>query len=175
MLNTMKIRLRIVASSYRQRDVTVELFGRTDDGRSATALYFGFKPYFDIVAPSDTFMDSFRKNPEYVSEKDLKLWLYGQERNVKRVFVKSPWKVPELRALCDSETLSSDIPFHHRFIYDLDLGACVEIEGEELPEEKRRYSTDLVIRIDNSRNATIAATPNRLIEDHVRSPLYLKP
>ena len=145
----MKIRLRIVASSYRQRDVTVELFGRTDDGRSATALYFGFKPYFDIVAPSDTFMDSFRKNPEYVSEKDLKLWLYGQERNVKRVFIKSPWKVPELRALCDSETLSSDIPFHHRFIYDLDLGACVEIEGEELPEEKRRYSTDLVIRIDN--------------------------
>ena len=152
MTNKMKIRLRIVASSYRQRDVTVELFGRTDDGRSVTALYFGFKPYFDIVAPSETFMESFRKNPEYVSEKDLKLWLYGQERPVRRVFVKSPWKVPELRALCNTETLSSDIPFHHRFIYDLDLGACVEIEGEELADEKRRYSTDLVIKIDRIRD-----------------------
>ncbi|QRF75176.1 DNA polymerase [Thermoplasmatales archaeon] len=151
-MNEMKVKFRIVASSYRQRDITVELFGRTEDGKSVTALYFGFKPYFDIVAPSEAFMQTFRKNPEYVSEEDRKLWLYGSEKAVKRVFVKSPWKVPELRALTDSQTLSSDIPFHHRFIYDLDLASSVEVEGEELPDEKRRYSTDIVLRIDKISN-----------------------
>jgi DNA polymerase I len=149
----MKVKFRIVASSYRQRDVTVELFGRTEGGKSVTALYFGFKPYFDIVSPSEDFMESFRKNPEYLEEKDIKLWLYGSERPVKRVFVRSPWKVPELRSLANTETLSSDIPFHHRFIYDLDLGATVEVDGEDLPEEKNRYTTDMVVRIESIRNA----------------------
>ena len=45
----MNIKMRIVAASYRQSDVTVELYGRTDDNKSITALYYGFKPYFEYV------------------------------------------------------------------------------------------------------------------------------
>ncbi len=41
--------MRVLVASYRSRDVAVELFGRTDDGRSVTALYFGFRPYFDLA------------------------------------------------------------------------------------------------------------------------------
>ena len=66
-------------------------------------------------------------------------------RGIKRIYIKSPWKVPEFRSSSPVDVLAADIPFHHRFIYDLDLGACVEVDGFEDPEEKKRFTTDIVL------------------------------
>ena len=45
----MQIQMRIITASYRREDVVVELYGKTRDGESVTALYYGFKRYFDVV------------------------------------------------------------------------------------------------------------------------------
>ena len=117
----MKIKMRVIAASYRQSDVTVELFGRTKNNESITALYYGFKPYFDYVDPDDECINIIKNNPEYIRMEDKNLFLDGKYVNVKRIYIKSPWKVPELRKICSCQALAADIPFHHRFIYDFDL------------------------------------------------------
>lgn len=149
----MKVTFRIVAASYRRNDVTVELFGRTSDGRSVTALFFGFKPYFDVVDPDEAYMSEIREDPEFLSYEDKMLWINGAERRVKRIYIKSPWKVPEYRRNCPFQVLAADIPFHHRFIYDLDLTPCVTVTGSEMPDEAENFTTDLVIRIESIENA----------------------
>lgn len=148
----MQITMRIIAASYRRDDVAVELYGKAQDGRSVTALYFGFKPYFDVVEPSESYVASISKDEEFVRVEDKKLWVQGVDKDVKRIYIKSPWKVPQYRENCPFRVLAADIPFHHRFIYDKDLGSCVKIEGEELKDQSAtKYSTDLVIKIDEDK------------------------
>ncbi len=57
----MNLKMRLITASYRQSDVTVELYGRTADGKSVTALYFGFKPYFYYVNPDDECIKKLRR------------------------------------------------------------------------------------------------------------------
>lgn len=147
----MEVSFRIVAASYRREDVAVELFGRTRDGRSVTALYPGFRPYFDLVEPPQAYLDVLANNDEFVRAEDKVLWVEGQNRKVKRIYIKSPWKVPEFRNASPVEVLAADIPFHHRFIYDLDLGACVSVEGHEDSFEKTKFTTDIFLWIDDIR------------------------
>ncbi|WP_393971123.1 DNA polymerase II [Oxyplasma meridianum] len=151
----MKIVMRLLTASYRTSDVTVELYGKTQDGKSVTALYSGFKPYFDIVEPTESCVIKYKSNPEFLKMEDKTLWVEGENKKIKRITVKSPWKVPELRQLCGPETvaMAADIPFHHRFIYDFDLGSCVMIEGEESPDDRMKYTTDLIIKISKIENA----------------------
>ena len=146
----MNIRMRLVSASYsfREDPLIVELFGRTEDGRSVTALYFGFLPYFDVITPQQRELDGISKNPEFIRMERKSLWVNGEMKDACRIYIKHPWKVPEIRGLFVSTVMAADIPFHHRFIYDLDLGACVEINGEEY-NPMNRYSTDVVMRVEN--------------------------
>lgn len=148
----MRISFRIVAASYRTEDVAVELFGRCDDGRSVTALYFGFKPYFDVVEPEEPYISRISADPEFVHMEDMKLWVSGEMKDVKRIYIRSPWKVPGFRNDCPYQVLAADIPFHHRFIYDFDLGPCVTVTGEELSGERKNFTTDVVVRIETIEN-----------------------
>lgn len=144
----MKVAFRIVAASYRRDDVAVELFGRTMDGESVTALFFGFRPYFDVVEPDNSYIAHMSTDPEFVSAEDKVLWVSGQQKNIKRIYIRSPWKVPAFRNDCPFMVLAADIPFHHRFIYDLDLGPCIEVTGEELIGERKNFTTDIVLRAE---------------------------
>ena len=149
----MKLRIRILVASYRRSDVAMELYGRTEDGKSVTALYFGFKPYFDLVEPGPSCLKLYRDDEQYVSEEKRTLWVDGKDKETVRIYVKSPWMVPQLREKCaGTQVLAADIPFHHRFIYDKDLGSCVEIDGEEIDGGKDEYTTDYVVRINEIRN-----------------------
>ena len=145
----MNIKMRLVSASYsfREDPLIVELFGRTEDGKSVTALYFGFLPYFDVISPQQRELDGISKNPEFVKMERKSLWVNGEMKEAQRIYIKHPWKVPEIRGLFVSTVMAADIPFHHRFIYDLDLGACVEITGEEYNPENH-YLTDVVVRAD---------------------------
>ncbi len=148
----MKLSFRIVAASYRTNDVAIELFGRTADGKSVTALFFGFKPYFYVIGPSPDLQRNLKAQGELEGVENTQLWYEGKNYDALKVIVKSPWKVPEMRKDAGQVTLAADIPFHHRFIYDNDLGSCVEVDGEEIPEEKGRFTTDYVIKIQSIRN-----------------------
>ncbi|MGC8609542.1 MAG: 3'-5' exonuclease, partial [Thermoplasmata archaeon] len=148
----MEISMRIVSASYRQRDVAVELFGRTRDGKSVSALYFGFKPYFYVVSPDEEYVTSLENDPEFFKKEEKKLWLRGKEVDTLKIYIRSPWKVPEFRKKCPFEVLAADIPFHHRFIYDFDLGSCVKIIGQDIHDKEKEFTTDYVINIEKIEN-----------------------
>src|SRR5207247_4626215 len=46
-----------------------------------------------------------------------------------------------------STPLDADIPFQHRFIYDMDLGAAVRVHGTEA-DPAGKYTTDLFLIAD---------------------------
>ncbi|AKA48228.1 DNA polymerase II [uncultured archaeon] len=146
----MQIQMRIITASYRREDVVVELYGKTRDGESVTALYYGFKPYFDVVEPDELYINSIKQHPEFIRMEEKILWDEGSDKRVVRIYIKYPWKVPEFRKDCQFRVLAADIPFHHRFIYDFDLGSCVEMECEPADEEKGKYTTDIVVRMKSA-------------------------
>ena len=145
--------VRILAVSYtREDEVIVEIFGRTDKGQSITARYRGFMPYFYLVSPPSGITAELRANANVVSVEDVQLFHDGQDRPCKKVTIKFPWLVPDFRKAYASHcrVLAADIPFHHRFMYDLDLGGCVRVTGKKVTLEK--YTTDLVVEASKFEN-----------------------
>ncbi len=139
-------KVRLLAASYSRRDdVTVELFGRTDTGKSITVRYNGFKPYFYLVEPTVGVLSGLRSDDVVLDVEDnIELFYNGGQRRCAKVTIKYPWMVPDYRKKYFPPTvLAADIPFHHRFIYDMDLGSCFEVEGSEV--ETSMYTTDLVV------------------------------
>lgn len=143
----MILKIRIISTSYRTYDTELEIFGRTPEGYSVTALCGNFDPYFDVIEPTESEIDGITKNQEFKRMEDKSLWVNGEMRRAKRIYIKHPYKVPEMRALFISKVMAADIPFHHRFIYDLDLGSCIEIDGEEIMDHTR-YTTDIIVKTD---------------------------
>jgi len=47
------------------------------------------------------------------------------------------------------EILAADIPFHHRYIYDKDMGSCISVTGEEV---KNDYATELAVKLSSFEN-----------------------
>ncbi|MCL4335773.1 MAG: DNA polymerase II [Candidatus Thermoplasmatota archaeon] len=172
----MKIKMRILVASYRRSDIAVELYGRTEDGKSVTALYFDFLPYFDIVEPDESCLKLYRADEQFIKFEDKKLWVDGKERDVKRIYVKSPWLVPQLREKCGHKfkVLAADIPFHHRFIYDMDLGSCIEIDGESIESERKRYTTDIVIKIDHMKTVPGFNPPLKILSFDIENAIQKK-
>ncbi len=159
----MQIKMRIIAASYRLDDIRVELFGRMEDGRSVTVLCGGFDPYFDVIDPTDAEIRGIQNNPEFKRIENKKLWYDGQDRDVKRIYIMHPYKVPEIRKLFVSRIAAADIPFHHRFIYDHDLGSCIEVEGNVV--DRPKYSTDITIETtwDGIKNVDDFNPPVRIL------------
>lgn len=140
--------VRILTVSYTKEDeVIIEIFGKTDDNKSITARYMGFKPYFFLVTPSSGIVAELRNSSNVVSVEDVELLHDGRERRCVKVTIKYPWMVPDYRKAYASQckVLAADIPFGHRFMYDMDLGGCVKITGKKVKSEK--YTTDLVVEV----------------------------
>jgi DNA polymerase I len=141
--------VRLLSATYRRAEddqLSVELYGKVDDGRSLVARYVGFEPYFHLVEPDDDALETLRKDPDVRRVERIELFHRGKLRKAAKVVVRFPWLVPDFRSRLrrQFEVLAADIPFHHRFIYDHDLNACVQIVGEET---KGSYRTDLVVDI----------------------------
>jgi len=146
--------VRLISASYAPSDdgVVVELFGKTRDKRSITILCGGFRPYFFIAEPKDDVIDALRSDDEVVSVDNEKLFHRSSERSVIKVTIKHPWKVPEYRNRWKKEyrILAADIPFHHRFIYDNDMNACISVTGDAA--ERGTYLTDIVLKMNTFEN-----------------------
>lgn len=138
--------VRLLTVSYsKEDDVVVELFGRTDNDQSIAIRYLGFKPYFYLVTPPSGIVSELKADSMVLSVDDVELFHEGRNRKCVRVTIKYPWMVPDYRKTYGSQcqVLAADIPFGHRFMYDLDLGSCIGVSGEQVQHSK--YTTDLVV------------------------------
>ena len=147
----MKARFLVVSGQYRKADegVTLELFGRMKDGRSITVVYSGFRPYFFILEPGPEVEVELEGDPMVLGTRRIKQWYEGSDRDVLRVEIIYPFEVPKYRKRWQERgytILAADIPFIYRFFYDMDLGAYLEVEGEEMDSEG--YTTDLALRAE---------------------------
>jgi len=149
------VELFLLGGSYHAVDdgVVLELFGRSRDGEAVVARYYGFRPYFVLLEPTNEERSRLNADPEVVRLDPQSVFYRGRERNAARVTIHHPWRVPEYRKAyqgdgAEARVLSCDIPFVHRFLYDKGLGLCVRFEAEEEPEEVRaRYTVPRVLRV----------------------------
>jgi DNA polymerase I len=144
--------VRLLASTYRRVEndqLTMELYGKVDDGRSITVRYTGFEPYFDLVEPTPAVIEQLRKDPDVRRVEEISLFYKGKLRPSAKVYVRFPWLVPDFRSRLrrDFDVLAADIPFHHRFAYDYDIGSCIRAYGKESVGE---YRTDLIVDMDHT-------------------------
>src|SRR5437660_1243597 len=148
--------VRIITASYRREPVdgpgdpkvpVIQLFGRTREGNTIAIEYSGFKPYFFVIAPPQALRGAFARDKQVVAFEDVTLEVEGRPTPCARVVLRQPWKTPEYREKArkfGSTPLEADIPFQHRFIYDMDLGAAVRVVGTTR-DPKGRYWTDLFL------------------------------
>ncbi|UCE72845.1 MAG: DNA polymerase II [Methanomassiliicoccales archaeon] len=142
--------VRILTGSYIVEDgkPVVELFGKTRDDRSITVRYKGFLPYFHVIATQDEVASFLGEDPDILDMKNISLLHNGKEKEATKVTVRIPATVPRYRSKLQSKytVLAADIPFQHRFIYDLDLGSCIRVMGNEVTADD--FTTDLVVEAD---------------------------
>ena len=145
--------LRILTASYVQdgNEPAVELFGRSRDGRSVTVLAYGLRPYIFIVEPDPGLAESLRKDKDVLSVEEDHLYIDGTVRKVIRITITYPWLISDFKSRIQKKyrILAGDIPFHHRFFYDMDMGSCIRVTGEPL---ERGYFTDVVLRMESFEN-----------------------
>src|SRR5213594_883368 len=151
--------VRIITASYRREPVdgpeepqvpVIQLFGRTREGKSIAVEYSGFKPYFFVVSPPQALRGAFARDKQVQAFEDVTLEVEGRPTPCARVVLRQPWKTPEYREKArkfGSTPLEADIPFQHRFIYDMDLGAAVRVHGTEA-SPAGKYTTDLFLIAD---------------------------
>jgi DNA polymerase I len=136
--------IRLISASYKKMedDLAVHLYGKTQDGRSIAVRYLGFEPYFHVVEPPADVIEMLEKDERVRRLEDCELLYKGEMRKCKKVVVTFPWLVPDIRktVMPRAVVLAADIPFHFRFMYDLDLGSCVRVIGDEVPPRASRVS-----------------------------------
>lgn len=142
--------VRLLSVSYRREtgnDLAIEMYGKTSEGESITARYVGFEPYFHLVEPDRASIKELEADPNVRRVETIQLFYNGEWKDAARVVVTFPWLVPDFRKKLKErfEVLAADIPFHHRFIYDMDMGACVRIHGNR---SEGAHTTDLVVEVD---------------------------
>jgi len=149
------VELFLLEGSYQavKDGVVIELFGRTRDGGSLVARYYGFRPYFELTEPTDEVRARLRADPEIIEFHDITTWVDGRDRPALHVTLHRPWLVPQYRDNYrrrgdETSVLACDIPFVHRFLYDKHVGLTVAFEAEDEPDEVRaRYTVPHVVRI----------------------------
>ena len=149
------VELFLLEGSYQavEDGVVIELFGRTRDGSSLVARYYGFRPYFMITEPTEEVRARLRDDKEVIEFHDVTTWVDGRERPALHVTLHRPWLVPQYRDNYrrrgdENSVLACDIPFVHRFLYDKHLGLAIAFEAEDEPEAVRaRYAIPNVVRV----------------------------
>ena len=145
--------VRLLSASYCQDGdgVAVELFGKTRDRESITILCRGFSPYFYVVDPKKELGPMMRRDKDVLDVSEDRLLYRNEMHDVLKVTIRYPWLMSDYRNKLKREyrLLSADIAFHYRFIYDMDMGACIRVTGDATEGE---YATDLIIEMSSFEN-----------------------
>jgi len=146
----------ITASSRREpkggpedvQEPVIQLYGRTREGKSIAIEYSGFRPYFYATRPPPSLVGAFKNDSGVVELKEVTLDVGGTATPCVKVVLRQPWRTPDYREKArqkfNSTPLAADIPFQHRFIYDMDLGAAVRVHGREA-DPREKYTTELFV------------------------------
>ncbi|MCD6461767.1 MAG: hypothetical protein J7L61_03395, partial [Thermoplasmata archaeon] len=149
--------VRLLSATYRREKdeegeerPLIELYGVTRGGKSVVVLYRGFRPYFYVCEPEKGLLRTLEEDKGVEGMEETSLWVDGMERRCWKVVVKHPWDVPSYRARAADrcyKVLAADIPFGHRFIYDMGIGSSFRVRGREVSsgEMSAEYHVDLVI------------------------------
>lgn len=144
--------IRLIGASYKKMegDLAVHLYGKTQDGKSIAVRKTEFEPYFFFVEPDSKdvladIVDMLNKDDRVKRLEPAELLYKGEVKKCQRVVATYPWLVPDIRKtiMPRALVLAADIPFHFRFVYDLDIGSCVRVIGERV--EDKTYRTDIVV------------------------------
>ena len=145
--------VRLLSASYTTIDdeAVIELFGKTRDKKSITILHYGFHQYFHIVDPKENLAPMMRRDKDVIDVSEDRLFFKGDIHDVLKVTLKNPWQLSDYRNKLrrDYRLLAADISYQDRFIYDMDMGSCIRVTGEEIQKD---YATDLVIRMESFEN-----------------------
>ncbi len=146
--------IRIISTSYtsEEDEPVIEIYGKSREGRSVTVLVRDFRPYLYGIQVPEGLERQFIEDPEVVSTEHRDLLYRGRTVDTLKITIKSPWKISDFRnrmRLNGVESLASDIPFNHRYVYDMDMGACIRVTGE--PVDKG-YLTDITLVMDSFEN-----------------------
>ncbi|UCG69138.1 MAG: DNA polymerase II [Thermoplasmata archaeon] len=147
--------VRLLTGSYvvENGEPVVELFGKTKDDISIAIRFKGFAPYFHALASKEDMLSIFGEDPDVRKMEEIKLFFNGEDRDGTKVTVRIPATVPKYRSKVLSEgitVLAADIPFQHRFIYDMDLGSCVRVFGNVIKHDN--LTSELVVEAEKFEN-----------------------
>lgn len=146
--------VRLLTSTYRKEPddrITVELYGKTRDGKSAVIRHTGTRPYFQIMGDVEKAREMLTGREDVLSIKESTFFHRGAEVAGAVVTVKFPWTVPEFRNMLRNsvDIAAADIPFAHRFAYDMDLSSCVRVRGKSVEKaEYPGYGVDIIIQAE---------------------------
>ena len=147
--------IRLIGASYKkmESDLAVHLYGKTQDGKSVAVKYTGFEPYFYFVEPDsksalESIVEMLNGDERVKRLEDAELLYKGEMKKCRKVVATYPWLVPDIRKtiMPTATVLAADIPFHFRFVYDLNIGSCVRVIGEQLHDST--YRTDVVVKAE---------------------------
>jgi DNA polymerase I len=143
--------VRLITATYKrpsENELIIEMFGKTREGLSIAVRYSGFMPYFHVFGASEELVGGLRKDKDVVKVEWIDLLHKGQVKRSAMVTVRYPGLVPEFRDKIKHrfEVLAADIPFHRRFIFDFDMGACIRVHGSKVRSE--RHTTDVVLELE---------------------------
>jgi len=147
--------IRLIGASYKkmENDLAVHLYGKTQDGKSVAVKYTGFEPYFYFVEPDskstlDGILEMLNGDERVKRLEDAELLYKGEVKKCRKVVATYPWLVPDIRKtiMPNATVLAADIPFHFRFVYDMNIGSCVRVVGEQLQDST--YRTDVVVKAE---------------------------
>ncbi len=142
--------VRIFTGSYvvEEGKPVVELFGKTKNDESITVRYKGFLPYFHVIAPKEEVAQILGADPEILGLEEITLFHDGSDKKAIKVIIRIPADVPTYRSkfMPEYKVMAADIPFQHRFIYDMNLGSCVRVFGKIV--ESENFTTDLVVEAE---------------------------
>ena len=119
----------------------IEIFGKTEDGKSITVLCSRFYPYFVILNPLPEQLKRLKDDKEVVKTENVNLFYEDETHPAVKVYVRVPGTVPDYRERYNA--LAADITFKYRFLFDNNLGYCIEVKG--IPYTQSKYKTDEII------------------------------
>jgi len=135
----------------------IRLFGKTREGKSVTAFYRGYLPYFYVI-PKNTeeTLEFLKKNFTGLlvsikeEEKYLSIGYHSKKSKVLRITLKDPSKVPSIREELTKNKLvekvfEADILFKNRFMADFGLHGMKWVHVEGRSTNTNTVKTNLVV------------------------------